>query len=109
MKYWMSFRNNDNVEDMNLSTINFTGENLSIPKLKERFNTNFVKNTSIKTVKISFLGNGINKSFIAGSRKGKIVICDTDTKKEYTPREFSIELNLIELILNPQPKIKEIV
>lgn len=100
MRYWMKFIDNDN-ETMNLiSDTGFIGKPLSIPELKERFNSNFVKGTA-KAVEMSFLDKGVNHSFIAGIRNKSVVICDTKTKREFTPKEFSEELNIIERAINP--------
>lgn len=105
MRYWLKFFDNDNQEILSSSTLKFAGDNLNIPELKNRFNTNFVKNTQCKCVKISFLGNGVNKSFVAGIKESKVIIIDSDSNKEYTPKEFSKELDTLENILagNEEP------
>lgn len=95
MRYWMKFIDNSNEIMYPVSDTGFTGKPLSIPELKERFNSDFVKGTA-KAVEISFLGKGVNHTFIAGIRNKSVVICDTKTKREFTPKEFSEELNIIE-------------
>ena len=102
MKYWMKFYDNNDSELLLKSTLDFMGEDLNISHLKQRFNKDFVKNKEVKAVKISFLdvSNKINKSFIAGFRNNSVIIIDTDTKKEYSPKEFSEELNILDKLLN---------
>lgn len=98
MKYWMKFYDNKELV-ISLSDIVFMGKDLNIPELKERWNTAFTKRLA-SAVEISFLGNKVNKTFVAGYRDNKLVVIDTDTKQEYTPKEFSSNLNMIENILN---------
>ncbi len=102
MKYWMKFYDNNNSELLSISTLNFMGEDLNISDLKQRFNKDFIKNKEVKAVKISFLdvSNKINKSFIAGFKNNSVVIIDTDSKKEYSPKEFSEQLNILDKVLN---------
>jgi hypothetical protein len=91
----MKFVDNNEVEMLSISTLLFLGEDLNVPKLKERFNNDFVRNKECKAVVITFMGDGIMKSFIAGIRDGVVVIIDEDTKQEYTPKEFSAGLNTL--------------
>ena len=102
MKYWMKFYDNNNSELLSISTLNFMGEDLNISHLKQRFNKDFVQNKEVKAVKIAFLDvfSNINKSFIAGFRNSSVVIIDTDTKIEYSPKEFSEELNVLDKLLD---------
>lgn len=102
MKYWMKFYDNNDSELLFKSTLDFMGEDLDIFVLKQRFNKDFIQNKEVKAVKISFLevSNKINKSFIAGFRNNSVVIIDTDTKKEYSPKEFSEQLNILDKMLN---------
>lgn len=94
----MKFYNNNEVI-ISLSDLEFMGKNLNVPELKERWNTAFTKRLA-SAVEVSFLGNKVNKTFVAGYRNNKLVVIDTDTKQEYTPKEFSHNLNSIENILN---------
>ena len=107
MKYWMKFYSNNNEEIISISDLVFTGVELNIAQLKDRFNKNFVQNKQCKGVKISFLGNKVSKSFFAGFRNGNVVIIDSDSRKEYSAPEFSAELNQLERILNDQPNMIE--
>ena len=80
-------------------------KSLNIQELKNRFNSEFVQNKDCSAVTIYFKGNNINKSFIAGFRNQsdnsqKICIIDMQTKKEYSPKEFSEELNILQTVLN---------
>ena len=102
MKYWMKFYDNKNSELLSISTLHFMGEDLDISHLKQRFNKDFVQNKEVKAVKIAFLDvfSKINKSFIAGFRNDSVVIIDTDIKKEYSSKEFSEELNILDKLLN---------
>lgn len=84
---------------ISLSDLEFMGKDLNILKLKERWNDAFTKRLA-SAVEVSFLGNKVNKTFVAGYRDNKLVVIDTDTKQEYTPKEFSSNLNMIENILN---------
>jgi hypothetical protein len=99
MKYWMKFYDKNELV-ISLSDIVFMGKDLNIPELKERWNDAFVIKRLASSVEISFLGNKVNKTFVAGYRDNKLVVIDTDTKQEYTPKEFSSNLNMIENILN---------
>lgn len=101
MKYWMKFYNNDNKLMLSISSLTFMGDDLDFSQFKSRFNNDFVKGTA-KAVSMSFLGNGVMKNFIAGFRGDRIYIVDTDTKQEYSVREFSEQLNVIEDILKPK-------
>lgn len=94
----MKFYNNNEMV-ISLSDIVFMGKDLNVPELKERWNTAFTKRLA-SAVEVSFLGNKVNKTFVAGYRNNKLVVIDTDTKQEYTPKEFSNNLNSIENILN---------
>jgi hypothetical protein len=98
MKYWMKFYDKKELV-ISLSDLEFMGKDLNIPKLKERWNDAFTKRLA-SAVEVSFLGNKVNKTFVAGYRDNKLVVIDTDTKQEYTPKEFSSNLNMIENILN---------
>ena len=98
MKYWMEFHNNKQII-LSLSTTSFRGDVLDIDKLKERFNNNLLRNKEVVMCKITFLGNGVNKTFIAGYRNGKCVIVDTETKKEYSIQEYKKELDVLQNIL----------
>lgn len=98
MKYWMKFYDNNELI-ISLSNLEFMGKDLDIPELKERWNTAFTKRLA-SCVEISFLGNKINKRFVAGWKNKKLTVIDTDNNKEYTPKEFSHNLNSIENILN---------
>ena len=99
MKYWMKFYDNNNEMIISLSDLVFMGKDINIPEIKERWNDVFTKKLA-KVVEISFLANRINKTFVAGYRDNKLVVIDTATKQEYTPKEFSANLNSIENILN---------
>ncbi len=101
MNYWMQFIDKDSKIIPTSSDVTFVGNTLDIPKLKERFNRDFVKNPGCRAVKIFFMGNGINKKFIAGMRDGKAVICAMDTKQEMNSKEFSEQLDILENILDP--------
>ena len=98
MKYWMKFYDNQNELMLSISSLTFMGDDLDFSQFKSRFNNDFVKGTA-KAVSISFLGNGVMKNFIAGFRGDRIFIVDTDSKKEYSVKEFSHELSLVEEIL----------
>lgn len=100
MKYWMKFYNNDNELMLSISSLSFMGDDLDFSQFKSRFNNDFVKGTA-KAVSMSFLGNGVMKNFIAGFRGDRIFIVDTDTKQEYSVREFSEQLKVVEEILSP--------
>jgi hypothetical protein len=95
----MKFYDNSNEMIISLSDIVFMGKDLNVPEIKERWNDAFTKRLA-SAVEISFLANRINKTFVAGYRDNKLVVIDTDTKQEYTPKEFSSNLNMIENILN---------
>jgi putative lipase involved disintegration of autophagic bodies len=99
MKYWLKFFDNDHNVIISTSTISFAGDDLNTTELRNRFNTNFVKNIQCKCVEISFLGNGVNRSFVAGIKQSKVLIIDSQTKKEYTPKEFSAQLEILDKIL----------
>ena len=104
MKYWMKFLDNDSNPIIAISTMQFNGEDLNFSELKERFNKNFVQNSNCRGCEISFLGNGINKSFIAGFRNNSVVIIDTSNHKEYSSKEFSQQLYILENVLDtPDP------
>ena len=95
IQYWMKFYNNSDELVVSISDVTFLGKSFNLVDIKERFNRDFVKGNS-KVVEISFLGLGANKTFLAGIRDKKVVIVDTDTKREYSPKEFSQELNILE-------------
>ena len=99
MKYWMKFYDNNNEMIISLSDIVFMGKDLDVPEIKQRWNDVFSKKLA-KVVEISFLDNNVNKTFVAGYRGSSMVVIDTDSKKEYTPKEFSQNLSSIENILN---------
>ena len=82
-----------NISDTHLSV-------LDIKELKDRFNLSFVKNRECSAVTIRFVDNNIDKSFIAGFRNNRICIIDMQTKQEYSPKEFSEELNILQETLN---------
>lgn len=73
---------------------------LDIKELKDRFNLSFVKNKQCSAVTIRFVDNSIDKSFIAGFRNDKVCIIDMQTKQEYSPKEFSEALNILQETLN---------
>ncbi len=78
---------------------------LNIQQLKDRFNSSFIKNKECSAVVITFVDKGVNKSFIGGFRNQddnsqKVYIIDMQTKKEYSPKEFSEELALLQTVLN---------
>ena len=95
IQYWMKFYNNSDELVVSISDVTFLGKSFNLVDIKERFNRDFVKGNS-KVVEISFLGLGANKTFLAGIRDKKVLILDTDTKREYSPKEFSQELNILE-------------
>jgi len=105
MNYFMKFYDNNDVEILETSTLTFLGDTLNISELKQRFNLNFVQNKNVKCCKVTFLGKGINKSFIAGFRNESLVIVDMDTKKEYSSKEFSTELNNLEQYFNTSKQV----
>lgn len=78
----------------------FSEEEFNLPLLKEQFNSGFVKNNKVRACKMFFYGNNINSSFIAGIREGHVVIINTATKEEYSPKEFSNALAEIDNFLN---------
>jgi hypothetical protein len=102
MKYWMSFADNNNEEVWSISDKTFLGRDLDITELKDRFNRDFIKRPGIKGVEITFMGKGINRSFIAGFKNKHVVIIDLQSKREYTAKEFSVELNILDAVLNPK-------
>ena len=73
---------------------------LNIKELKDRFNLSFVKNKQCSAVTIRFVDKNIDKSFIAGFRNDKVCIVDMQTKQEYSLKEFSEELNILQETLN---------
>ena len=73
---------------------------LDIKELKDRFNLSFVKNKQCSAVTIRFVDDSIDKSFIAGFRNNKVCIVDMQTKQEYSIKEFSEELNILQETLN---------
>lgn len=87
---------------LSTSDMTFMGRDFDYEELKDRFNTHFAKGSAY-AVKISFLGHGINKSFIAGRRDGKIVIVDTELKVEYTISQFRTGLKQLEDHLDKEP------
>lgn len=95
IQYWMKFYNNSDELVVSVSDVTFLGKSFNLVDIKERFNRDFVKGNS-KMVEMSFFGLGANKTFLAGIRDEKVVIVDTETKREYSPREFSQELNILE-------------
>lgn len=96
MNYSMEFIGNEALSDKKLS-----GKPLNIVELKERFNNDFVKNTKTQAVKIFFIHpNQLLVPFIAGVRKGKVVVINMMTKTEYTPKEFSEGLNQLDELLS---------
>lgn len=95
IQYWMSFYDNSDELIVSLSDLAFLGKPFNLVDIKRRFNEDFVKGTA-KTVELSFLGLGANKSFLAGIRDNKVVVIDTETKQEYSPKEFSQELTILE-------------
>ena len=82
-----------NISDTHLSV-------LDIKELKDRFNLSFVKNKQCSAVTIRFVDNSIDKSFIAGFRNDKVCIVNMQTKQEYSLKEFSEELNILQETLN---------
>lgn len=98
MNYSMTFSNNQG-KMMSISDITFLGKQLDIPEIKRRFNEDFVKGTA-DIVQIDFVGDNINKSFIAGFRGQKIVICDMKTKEEMSIKEFGNNLNELNAIMS---------
>lgn len=82
-----------NISDTHLSVLDIT-------KLKDRFNMSFIKNRECSAVTIRFVDNNIDKSFIAGFRNNKVCIVDMQTKQEYSLKEFSEELNILQETLN---------
>ena len=100
MKYFMKFQTSDTI----LSSSDKYFKDLNIQELKNRFNSEFVQNKDCSAVTIYFKGNGVDKSFIAGFRNQndnsqKVCIVDMQTKKEYSPKEFSKELNILQTTL----------
>ena len=82
-----------NISDTHLSV-------LDIKELKDRFNLSFVKNRECSAVTIRFVDDSIDKSFIAGFRNNKVCIVNMQTKQEYSLKEFSEELNILQETLN---------
>lgn len=95
IQYWMKFYNNSDELVVSVSDVTFLGKSFNLVDIKERFNRDFVKGKA-KWVELSFLGLGANKTFLAGIRDNNVVICDTETKQEYSPKEFSQELTILE-------------
>lgn len=98
IQYWMKFYDNSDELVVSVSDVTFLGKSFNLVDIKERFNRDFVKGTA-KAVELSFLGLGANKTFLAGIRDNKVVIIDTKTKQEYSSKEFSQELNVLEAFL----------
>ena len=101
LMYWMKFYDNSDELVIDLSDVTFLGKSFNIVDIKRRFNEDFVKGTA-KAVELSFLGLGANKSFLAGIKDKEVVILDKDTRKEYSPKEFSQELNILNSVLTNQ-------
>lgn len=94
MKYSMQFFGNDNKV---ISSMSFKRE-LNVDELKEEFNNNFVRNGNIKAVQITFYTSTGMIDFVAGVRGNKVVIVDVISKKEYTCKQFSAELDTLKSI-----------
>lgn len=99
MRYWMRFIDNQGEDIFSLSTNTFMGDEWNLSAIKDRFNQNFVRNTSVRAVCLSFMHNNRRVEFLAGIRYGDVVIVNTKTKKEYTPKEFSESLNTIDQVI----------
>lgn len=97
MQYLMKFQTKDSIIDK-ISDV--FPKSLDIQELKDRFNESFIKNKECSAVVMYFIKNNLMKSFIAGFRNQqdgsqKVCIIDMQTNKEYSPKEFSNELNIL--------------
>jgi hypothetical protein len=104
MKYWMTFYDNNQEKILSISDTTFIGRDVDISEIQRRFINDFTMGNA-SMVKMSFLDNRINKSFIAGLRKKGIVIIDMDTKREFSTKEFNKELDILEEMLEPREPI----
>ena len=99
LNYSLRFYNKDQDVILNISNLEFMGVSLDIPKLKERFNRDFVKNSECSMCIISIFNknhNDLFAKFICGFRGNNVVIINETTKQEYTPSEFSGLLNVLQ-------------
>lgn len=105
IQYWMQFYDNSNELIISLSDLTFLGKSFDLVDIKRRFNDDFVRGKA-KVVELSFLGLGANKTFLAGILDKKVVIVDKDTKQEYSPKEFSQELTILNGLLTNQLELQ---
>jgi len=105
LQYWMKFYDNSDELIISLSDLTFLGKPFDLVDIKHRFNEDFVRGKA-KLVELSFLGLGANKTFLAGILDRKVVIVDKDTNKEYSPKEFSQELTILNGLLTNQLELQ---
>jgi hypothetical protein len=98
-RYSMSFYDNNHDLIISKSDLAFTPKKLDVSELKNRFNSDFVKDKNTRSVMMTFYLGRLTKSFIAGIINKSVVIIDKSTMKEYRVSEFSKELNTLENIL----------
>lgn len=69
-------------------------------EFKKLFNEEFIKDKSSDVCEINFFFNEKQVRFLCGYRGNTKVFVNTETKKEYSTKEFELELDKIQNFLN---------
>ena len=98
--YSMRFYDNKYNLISDISDNEFIGVSLDIPRLKERFNNDFIKSNKARLVEINISANKLHSTVVVGYRDNGITVVDTTTKEEFGIQEFNKALNQIETFVN---------